>query len=169
MEAMVEVIESKRAHLREYPASCAARIGREDAFDDLYDIAAETGMSKAEVDRRYRKFEDYVFAELTYGESKTCCWNSTTHAMYELAIQYNRERLRDEHNDQCGAIDVFMAKDDGGDGFERFREYAESVGRGEDWVDWSADESCPQAGVAEDTRASHAWTPYCEVEEDLSP
>jgi hypothetical protein len=167
IDVILGVIEAKRAHLRNYPASCAARIGREEAFDDLYEVAAETGMSREQVDREYRRFEDYVFAELVYGESKTCCWNSSTSQMYELAIEYNLNRARDEENQMCGEIDVFMNRDDDGDGFERFRAYAESVGHGDAWVSWSADESCPQADVAEDTEAEHDWTPYCEIAADV--
>ncbi|MFP4599333.1 MAG: hypothetical protein ACLFVJ_13830 [Persicimonas sp.] len=167
MDVLLEVIEDKRAHLRNYPASCAARIGREDAFKDLYEIAAELDMSTEEVDRQYRRFEDYVFAELVYAESKTCCWNSSTSQMYDLAIEYNLNRVEDEETGQCQDVAVFKGRDDGTDGFELFREYAESVGQGDAWVEWSADESCPQADVSADTEAEHRWAPICEVYEDV--
>lgn len=168
MQVILGVIEDKRAHLRNYPASCAARIGREDAFKDLYEIAAELDMTKAEVDAKYRNFEDYVFAELVYDKSKTCCWNSSTSQMYDLAIEYNLNHVEDEESGMCLGVTVFKGRDDGGDGFELFRQYAEAVGQGDAWVDWSADESCPQADVSADTEAEHEWAPICEVYEDVS-
>jgi hypothetical protein len=76
----------------------AARPGQfdqQDAFKDLYEVAAELGMTQTEVDRQYRNFEDYVFAELVYEKSKTCCWNSSTAQMYDLAIEYNLNRIED--------------------------------------------------------------------------
>jgi hypothetical protein len=168
LEVILGVIDDKRAHLRSYPASCAARIGREDAFKDLYEVAAELDMTAEEVDRQYRNFEDYVFAELVYDKSKTCCWNSSTAQMYDLAIEYNLNRIEDEETGMCQDIAVFKGRDDGADGFELFRQYAQSVGQGDAWVSWSADESCPQANVAADTEAEHAWAPICEVYEDVS-
>jgi hypothetical protein len=167
IDVLVGVIDAARAHLRNYPASCAARIRREDAFKDLYEIAEQLDMSTEEVDRQYRRFEDYVFAELVYERSKTCCWNSSTSDMYELAIEYNLNRVDDAEAGMCREVAVFKNRDDDGDGFELFRQYAESVGRGDAWVDWSADESCSQAGVAADTEADHLWAPYCEVAEDV--
>lgn len=168
MQVILGVIEDKRAHLRSYPASCAARIGREEAFKDLYDVGAELDMTKEEVDREYRRFEDYVFAELVYNKSKTCCWNSSTPAMYDLAMEYNLNRVEDPDTGMCRDVAVFMNRDDDGDGYELFRQYAQSVGQGDAWVAWSADESCPQADVAEDTEAEHAWAPLCEVYDDVS-
>jgi hypothetical protein len=168
LEVILGVIEDKRAHLRSYPASCAARIGREDAFKDLYEVAAELDMTKEDVDRSYRTFEDYVFAELVYDKSKTCCWNSSTSQMYDLAIEYNLNRIEDPETGMCQDIAVFKGRDDGSDGFELFRQYAQSVGQGDAWVTWSADESCPQADVSADTEAEHAWAPICEVYEDVA-
>lgn len=164
LTSLAEVIEAKRAHLRNYPASCSARINRELAFDDLYEVGEELGISRLEIDQRYRTFEDYVFAELVYEKSKTCCWNRSTANMYDIAMQYNERMLNDEENRQCGEVTVFMNRDDSGDGYELFRQFAIELGRGAEWVNWTADESCPQADVAEDTQAEHVWTDLCEVE-----
>jgi hypothetical protein len=163
MTALAEVIEGKRQHLRLYPASCSARIGREDAFDDLYETGAELGLDKIQVDAQYRKLEDYIFAELEYEKSKTCCWNSSTSAMYDLVMEYNRILVEDPDSGQCREVAVFKNRDDRGDGFDLFRDFAEAKGMGDAWVAWSADESCPQANVAEDTEAEHAWTDLCSV------
>ncbi len=163
-DVLLATIEDKRNHLREYPASCSARIGREEAFDDLYQLMEEEfGKSKAEVDSTYRTLEDYVFAELVYEQSKTCCWNSTTRNMYEIVMQYNEEHVN--ANGDCQAPVTFMARDAGanGDGYQLFYDYAVSIGRGDEWVAWSEDESCPQAGVATDTEEQHEWMPYCDL------
>jgi len=158
-DALLAIIEDKRDHLRNYPASCSARIGREEAFRDLYDLMEEHfGMSRQEVDARYRILDDYVFAELVYEQSKTCCWNSTTPAMYEIIMDYEQQLL-EQQGDDCSGPLVFMNDN----GYEVFRQHAEELGRGDEWVAWSADETCPQSGVATDTEASHEWTPYCDV------
>lgn len=167
IDVILGVINDKRAHLQSYPASCAARIGREDAFKDLYEVAAELNLSPQEVDRRYRRFEDYVFAELVYSESKTCCWNASTPAMYDLIIEYNLNQAEDPETGTCQALSVFKARDEGGDGYERFRAYAESVSQADAWVPWSAGESCPQANVRADREAEHRWAPFCAVSEEV--
>ena len=154
-------IEDQRNHLRRYPASCSARIRREEAFDALYAFeAAETGTSADLVDARHRLLEDYVFAELTYEKSKTCCWNSTTSAMYEIVMAYNTaDQAEAETIGVCRAPVVFMNR---GGGYALFAEYAESIGRGDEWVSWSEDESCPQRDVRDDTEAAHRRTAYCD-------
>lgn len=156
-DLLLEIIEEKRRHLRTYPASCAAREARERAFEDLYALAsAELGMTREQVDAEHRALDDYVFAELDYGASKTCCWNSTTAAMYEIIMDYNR-RLQE---DGCNEPAVFMAR---AGGYDLFRDHAAATDRAALWVEWSADEECPQADVYHDTEASHAWTPWCEL------
>jgi len=167
IDVILGVINDKRAHLQSYPSSCAARISREDAFKDLYDVAAEQNLSPEDVDRRYRRFEDYVFAELVYSESKTCCWNSSTPAMYDLIIEYNLNQAEDPETGTCQELSVFMARDEGGDGYERFRAYAESVGQADAWVQWSAGESCPQGNVRADREAEHLWAPFCAVSDEV--
>jgi hypothetical protein len=160
-DVLLDVIESKRQHLRRFPASCSARIAREAAFDDLYSLMAdEFDMSTTDVDAEYRILEDYVFAELEYEKSKTCCWNSSTSNMHEIIIDLNVQAQ--EGADMCVAPIVFMNRDDDADGYQLFREHAISLGRGEQWVTWSADESCPQANVAVDTPAEAEYADYCD-------
>ncbi|RME26028.1 MAG: hypothetical protein D6806_06890 [Deltaproteobacteria bacterium] len=157
-DALLAIIEDKRNHLRSHPASCSARIAREEAFRDLYDLMEEHfGMSKLEVDKQYRILDDYVFAELVYNQSKTCCWNSTTAAMYEIIMDY--ERNLQQQSEGCTEPVVFM--NDGG--YDVFYQHAVEMGRENEWVDWSEDESCPQREVARDTEAEHLWSPFCEV------
>lgn len=163
LEELLIVVEDKRAHLRNHPASCSARIAREDAFDKVYEVGERLGMSRTEIDAEYRTLEDYVFAELVYDESKTCCWNSTTHAMYEIIMDYNLD-LTDTGDDTCEAPVVFKAEDGG---YELFAEHAATLGRADEWVAWSEDESCPQAGVSNDTEELHAWTDFCDIDDHL--
>jgi hypothetical protein len=155
-DALLLIIEDKRAHLRDHPASCSARIGREEAFNDLYDLMQEHFyMDKEEVDKQYRILDDYVFAELEYSISKTCCWNSTTHGMYEIIMDYEQGYLQSE--DDCRPPLVFMNDN----GYDVFKQHAVEMGRGDEWVDWSEDEVCSQRDVASDTEVDHLWTPYC--------
>jgi hypothetical protein len=167
-DALVALIEDKRMHLRDHPSSCSARIGREDAFTELYELMeAEYGWARARVDGAYRKVEDYVLAEMVYDLSKVCCWNSSTHAMYEIIMDYNDKLAYDEESQTCTDVTVFKNRDDGADGFSLFREHAEAMGRGDQWVTWSADETCPQAEHAESTEEVHGWTPQCDIIETM--
>ncbi len=166
--ALVEIIESKRQHLSQYPSSCSARIARERTFDELYKAGKEAfNWEPIDVDRRYRKLEDYVFAELEYEKSKTCCWNSSTSDMFEIVMQKAHQDVADPETGECREVTVFMNYDDDGDGFEIFRAYASRIDRGDQWVEWRADESCAQGDVAQDTEAEHAWAPLCEVAKDI--
>ena len=153
-DALLNVIAQRRAHLRDFPASCAARTAREQAFTELYGVMErEFGMSIADVDAEYREFEDYVFAQLVYEQSKTCCWNSTNRTMYETIMSLN-EQLQAEAGDACVEPLVFKAR--GGD-YDVFREHR-SLG----WVAWSEDENCPQRNAVDDLEATGSWTPFCE-------
>jgi hypothetical protein len=159
-EALLADIERRRDHLRRHPASCGARIRREEAFERLYDLMErELGVSREEVDRSYRDLEDYVFAELVYGESKTCCWNSSTARMYETIMDLNAQ-LQLQAGDACVEPIVFKAR---AGGYAIFREHDP-----QGWVDWSEDEACPQRNVLEDAEASREIMPFCEWSAEAS-
>ena len=163
-ELLLQKIEEKREHLRHYPASCAARIEREKAFSELYDLQMQHFNTNQEmVDRQYRIFEDYVFAELDYSVSKTCCWNSTTAGMYEIIMEYNRV-MEEQTTDECFQPVVFMAMNGG---YDIFKQYAQSIDKGDEWVAWNDDETCPQKDVTDDTEAEHGWTPFCTIATDI--
>jgi len=178
-DVLVGLIEGYRAHLQQYPASCSARQKREDAFDELYSHLAvyggseaaapgpvtggtPSGWSREEVDRKYRSFEDYIFAPLVYDQSRTCCWNSTNAEMYEAIVAYATEHTYDEATGICNTPPVFKMSNGG---YEPFSSYAQS--KGISWVAWSADESCPQSSVLNDTEQIHDWTSFCSIDEDL--
>ena len=88
------------------------------------------GMSKADVDAMWRHRDDFIFAELEYTKSKTCCWNSTNNAMYQTIVDFNAKR--EEEAGACLPPVVFKATDGG---YDLFRDH-NPVG----WVDWSEDE-----------------------------
>ncbi|HZO16387.1 MAG TPA: PPC domain-containing protein, partial [Polyangiaceae bacterium] len=156
-DALLGIIDDARHHLQSYPASCAARARREDAFEQLYDVMGDSfGRTRAQVDTDYRLLEDYVFAELEYATSKTCCWNKSTSAMYQIAMDYNRSLLESS----CQEPVVFKCQ---GGGYQVFANYAAQTGRAHLWKPWSEDESCPQRNVAEDTEADSQSIGWCSV------
>ena len=78
---------------------------REQIIEQLGQLAKEA------TDKEYRTLADYVFAELAYSQSKTCCWNRSTAAMYQLVMQYNKERVYDQETQTCNPPTVFKAVD----------------------------------------------------------
>lgn len=165
-DAILERIEMARDNLSGAPSSCANRERREAAFDELYThMAAEWGWTLTEVDEAYRDFADYIFAELEYTSSKTCCWNSTTDDMYTIIVEYNTELVEGAHaNGQCIEPVVFKARSGG---YDPFHQYAIDTGRDSLWVAWSEDESCPQAGVLDDVELAPQWADFCDVYEEV--
>jgi hypothetical protein len=156
--ALLAIIDDARKHLGDYPASCAARTKREDAFAELYQLGADVfAETRAHIDAQHRALEDYVFAELDYPKSKTCCWNSTTPAMYEIVMGYNAAGMAAS----CAEPVVFKAR---GGGYQIFAQYAAATGRAHLWKSWSEDEPCPQRNVAEDTELGSDATPWCALE-----
>src|SRR5262249_54055846 len=108
-------IADARHHLSQYPASCAARTQREGAFRELYDVEQRLESKYPEqVDQEQRTLDDYVFSELDYNHSKTCCWDSSSSAMYDIIMQ---EAMADKAAADaamtCAAPVVFEAQSDG--------------------------------------------------------
>ncbi|MCP4447631.1 MAG: hypothetical protein GY811_20180 [Myxococcales bacterium] len=172
LEALLAKVESNREWLRDNPSSCSARTRREKFFEAVYEVGTDLGMSQAEVDAEHRKLEDYALGELVYDQSKTCCWNSSTNEMYQVIMKYNQCLMGEATDSECDALDeadkgmcqparVFRGRNDSGDGYKIFADFA--AANGKSWVAWSADESCPQAGVAADTEEVQQATDYCEL------
>ena len=157
-DALLERVGDARLHLERYPASCSARINREAAFSELYALMErEFGWDQARTDETYRVFADYVFAELVYEQSKTCCWNSSTQAMSGAIVAFARQEAEAGGGGQCVSPPVFRAT---GGGYARFAAYAAENGVA--WAPWNDDEPCPQRDTREDVEAEHQWTPACE-------
>ncbi|HUS66511.1 MAG TPA: hypothetical protein VMZ28_18365 [Kofleriaceae bacterium] len=161
-DGLLQSIEDARGHLRNFPASCAARERRERAFGELYDLMErEFGDGHAEVDRRFRHQDDYVMGELEYTTSKTCCWNSSTSAMYQIIADYAAKEVADaEAEGTCAAPTVFKNQ---ADGYARWKAFAEATGRGALWKAWSEDEPCSQRNVASDGERERRAIDFCEL------
>ncbi|MDP6947305.1 MAG: hypothetical protein QF464_24365, partial [Myxococcota bacterium] len=158
-------IADARAELRQRPSSCYQRTRRESAFEALYALDAGWFDTDTEAtDRAHRILDDYVFAELQYGAARTCCWNSTNAAMYDLIMDYNEAHTWDATTQSCHDPVVFKAV--AGD-YDVFADYAASVGQASAWKAWTADETCSQTAYLHDLEAPHAWTPMCEIADDL--
>src|SRR6185436_5918494 len=137
-ELLVQIDDARR-HLSLYPASCSARERREQAFAALYEVSERAfDQSRAEVDAAYRRLDDYVFAELDYAHARTCCWDSSTPAMYEIIMDRAR---KDAASPTCASPVVFKSREDG---YQRWASHAATLGRASEWRAWSEDESCAQ-------------------------
>ena len=157
-DQLLGVIQEKRTYLASHPSSCAARTDREQAFGQLYTLmAANFNMDQVAVDTQYRTIDDYVFAPLAYASSRTCCWDHTTSAMYQIIEQYETSQA------QGGCVDpTVFAMTNGG--YDPFTSYASSLGRSGDWNAWSADEECDQSGATNDVVLPvSGLTPWCSL------
>jgi hypothetical protein len=158
-ELLAQIADARR-HLSQYPASCSARQRREQAFRALYEVSARAfAMTRPQVDAAHRRLEDYVFAELDYAHARTCCWNSSTPAMYEIILDRARTDAGASHT--CSAPVAFKSQ---ADGYQRWASHAAALGRGAEWRAWSEDESCPQRAVTVDAEAPLQATPYCALQ-----
>src|SRR5262249_22921604 len=153
-DALLRIVADSRAHLRDYPASCAARERREGAFAELYELSWRLNLSHDEIDHQYRALEDYVFAPPVYNHAKTCCWDSTTTIMGQIVLDYAAQ----EQAAMCVAPTVFRLESTG---YDRWKAFAASTGRAAAWKDWSEDEPCVQRAVAEDGLAAFDARPFC--------
>ena len=160
---LLQQIADARHHLSRFPASCSARERREQAFATLYELAErEFGQSQAQVDAAYRKLEDYVLGELEYTQAKTCCWNSSTSAMFDIVM----DRARAEQGTSCVTPTVFKSHLDA---YQRWSQHAQALGRAADWRAWSEDEACAQRAIPEDVEAPRVATPFCQLGASPTP
>ena len=161
VEVALEQVEAARMHLRDYPASCAARTRREDAFASLYTLTSDLyGWSRERTDAEHRTLEDHVFGELEYDAARTCCWNRSTDVMHTIVMDYARaEQAQAATDGICQAPTVFRAE--GGTGYQRWADHAAEMGLAAEWQPWSEDESCAQRDVPEDAMAERASGDFC--------
>ena len=86
--------------------------------------------------------------------------------MHEIILAYNTELIEEAlDNEQCVDPTVFKARD--GD-YQLFADYAQEIGRGNEWVEWSEDESCSQRSVDTDAEADAQWTDFCDIAYDIT-
>ena len=162
-DAAIVMIEAARTRLRGLPASCSARALREDGFQMLYTSLGELEqLEQQQIDAKYRKLEDYVFADLDYTKSKTCCWNTTTPAMAEIVLsQAKVEQDKATAAKMCKQPTAFRATKGGGDGYTLWSSHAKEMGRAADWRAWSEDEPCAQKALPEDSISFRGQQDYC--------
>ena len=131
--------------------------------DCLLLLKVVPGSSRDAVDAAYREVEDYVFAPLAYNQAKTCCWNTTTDEMGAIILDLAKKEQADAAAaGVCAAPTVFRSRTDG---YARWKTHADALGKGAAWRAWSADETCPQAGVAEDALGATSATAYCALQQ----
>jgi hypothetical protein len=159
---LIAQIEDARHHLSQFPASCSARERREHAFEQLYEVSRRAfNQTREDVDAEHRELDDYVLGALEYTKSKTCCWNSSTAAMYDIIMNKARaDAAAAEASGNCVSPTVFKSRMDG---YALWASHATSLGRGAEWRAWSEDETCQQRDVAQDTEALLAATPFCNL------
>ena len=158
LAGLLEQIDDKRNHLRQFPASCAARERREALFADLtYLMYDHAQWSTAQVEAKYRVLEDYIYPALDYSKSKTCCWNSSTTAMADIIVAYNKEQQKN----QCVAPTPFVRN---AGVYQPFADYAQRIGRGAEWRAWSKDEDCTATSDSDTLLENkHPETSYCDL------
>ncbi|MFT3697269.1 MAG: hypothetical protein QM831_29265 [Kofleriaceae bacterium] len=164
-QAKVEIlarIDDARHHLSQYPASCAAREQREQAFRDLYEVEYKISQKEQSVvDAEQRKLEDYVFAQLQYDQSETCCWDSSTAAMYDVIMaEAQADKAAADAAGVCTAPVVFAAQ---AGSYQRWADYATSIGKGTAWKPYTDDEGCAAKHITTDTVATSEATGFCEL------
>jgi hypothetical protein len=154
---LLEQIRDARRHLTQFPASCSARERREQAFANLYALSeAQFDQTQAQVDAAHRELADYVLGELEYSQAKTCCWNSSTPAMFDIVM----DKARAEQASACATPTVFRSRTDG---YAVWQAHAQSLGRAAEWRAWSEDEPCAQRAIPEDREAPRTATPFCQL------
>jgi hypothetical protein len=124
-------------------------------------LAQLENLEQQQIDAKYRKLEDYVFADLDYTKSKTCCWNTTTPAMADIVLdQAKIEQDKATASKMCTQPTAFRAIK-GGDGYALWSSHAKDMGRAADWRAWSEDEPCAQKALAEDSISFRGNKDYC--------
>ncbi len=149
--AAVATIDSYRAYIKSAPSTCSKRTAREEAFQDLYRAYQDSGeYDKAKIDKQHRKLEDYVFAELDYDTSRTCCWNSTKAEHYDTIMKWaDAEMKKADTQGVCKAPPVFKATGTG-DGYTAVRTFAKANNLPFPEA-WTEDEPCKAKDITDDS------------------
>jgi len=177
-DALLKIIDDSRQGLLRNPSSCSSRANREDAFRKLTDLAYDLQTTAEDMQRQYRTLADGVFAELTYAESKTCCWDHSSPQMGKIIMDFAaEEEAAATAQNMCVNPTVFRANatvpqgyDGPIDGYQLWRDWAKKKGRSDEWVDsdgkpavWRKDEPCQGEAVQEDAISYGDDTDYCSL------
>ena len=80
--------------------------------------------------------------------------------MYNIIMSYAQKEM-ESMGDACFVPTVFKASDGG---YELWSNFAAEIGRAEQWVAWSEDESCQQRNTINDViDVKLSGTNYCEL------
>jgi hypothetical protein len=177
-DALLKQIDDARTNLSGNPSSCESRKDRERAFENLYALADKLGTTAGDLERQYRRIDDFVFRELDYTSSKTCCWDSSSPQMYGIIMAYAQaEQQAAQAAMMCKAPTVFRAHAEVpagytgvADGYQLWRNWAAQQGRSAEWIDakgqpavWHEDEECNQRVAADDTEDFIRFE-FCETD-----
>lgn len=156
-------LEAARTKLTLKPASCSSRSLRETSWNQLIAAGAAIGKSEADIRSENKELADYVFAELIYNQSKTCCWLTPGPEQYETIMGYAQKEQNDaQAAGTCKQPTVFRQTNGN---YDIWKTYAQAEGK--TWVDWTQDESPCPANVGADPNATDPLTPpgeraFCE-------
>ncbi len=168
--AALATIESNRDYIKSAPSTCSKRKSREEAFQDLYRAFSDAGeYDRTKIDKEHRKLEDYVFAELDYDTSRTCCWNSTKPEHYETVMKWaDAEMKKADTQGVCKAPPVFKATGTG-DGYTSIRAYAQANNLPFPEA-WTEDEPCKAKDITDDTVTQRGLdADYCKANAPAEP
>lgn len=152
-----------RAKLALKPASCSSRALRETSWNQLISAGRTVGKSEADIRSENKELADFVFAELIYNQSKTCCWLTPGPDQYATIMGYAEKEQSDaEAARTCKQPTVFRQTNGN---YDIWKNYAREQGK--TWVDWTQDESPCPANVAAAPTATDRLTPpgersFCE-------
>jgi hypothetical protein len=168
--AAIATISSYREYIKGAPSTCSKRQAREEAFEDLYRAYSDAGeYDKAKIDKQHRSLEDYVFAELDYDTSRTCCWNSTKREHYDTIMAWAQDDMKKaETQGVCKAPPVFKATGSG-DGYAGIRAFAKSKSMPFPEA-WTEDEPCKAKDITEDSITERGKSAdFCEAAKSDPP
>jgi hypothetical protein len=168
--AAIATINSYREYIKGAPSTCSKRTAREEAFQDLYRAYSDAGeYDRAKIDKQHRSLEDYVFAELDYDTSRTCCWNSTKREHYDTIMKWaDAEMKKADAQQTCKAPPVFKATGSG-DGYTAVRLYARQNNL--PFPDaWSEDEPCKAKDITDDKISERGQQAvFCDAQAAQNP
>ena len=153
-------LAAARRKLELKPASCSSRALRESSWGQLISAGSAIGKSESEVREENKTLADYVFAELIYNQSKTCCWLTPGPEQYSVIMDYaEKEQTDAQASGTCKQPTVFRAEDGA---YARWKAHASTLGK--TFQDWNQDESpCPAAAsTGTDVLTPAGGASFCE-------
>ena len=135
-------LKAARDKLKMKPASCSSRSLRESSWNQLIEAGQKIGKTESDIRSDNKDLSDFVFAELIYNQSKTCCWLKPAEEQYGVIMDYAQKEQDDAAAaNTCKAPTVFRQTDGN---YDIWKNFAQTQGK--TWLDWTQDEDpCPAA------------------------